>query len=278
MKNTFLISIFVFLLIENLYSQPVVSFSLANPRVSGSTFLYDLTATVLPGRVWRVGSCNIRIDFTSNVANALTVSSDNPVINANSNINNANGYQTMTTTSVANGTAIGLNILTFNQTNFYTFNPGTHTMGTLRWNIVASPFTNATMNFRVSPATFSSIIYDSLVSLQHTSGFTTNNPTLTNIGNLISGIPNEYILNQNYPNPFNPSTKISFGLVERSLVTFKVYDINGKMIELLINEIKEPGFHSIEFNAQKFNLSSGVYFYKIQTVRFTETKSMILIK
>ena len=101
--------------------------------------------------------------------------------------------------------------------------------------------------------------------------------------------PNNFVLYQNYPNPFNPSTKISFsiptlssssplrkGRNEEGFVTLVVYDILGSKIVTLLNEEINPGFYEIEFDGSK--LSSGIYFYKLSTPNYSETKSMVLLK
>jgi len=88
--------------------------------------------------------------------------------------------------------------------------------------------------------------------------------------------PNSYRLDQNYPNPFNPSTVISYQIPLTGFVTLKVYDVLGNEIATLINEEQNAGSHSIDFNAAQ--LSSGIYFYRLDTEKFSETKSMILIK
>jgi len=81
---------------------------------------------------------------------------------------------------------------------------------------------------------------------------------------------------QNYPNPFNPSTTISFAIPQRSNVNVKVYNITGKEVASLVNEVREPGQYSVNFNAEK--LSSGVYFYKITAGKYSSVRKMILIK
>ncbi|MDO8548692.1 MAG: T9SS type A sorting domain-containing protein [Ignavibacteria bacterium] len=92
-----------------------------------------------------------------------------------------------------------------------------------------------------------------------------------------------FSLEQNYPNPFNPSTKITYSIPDKSFVTLKVFDPLGREISQLVNEEKEAGKYEIEFDAN--NLSSGVYFYKIEAVPigrqagdFVETKKMILLR
>ncbi|MCF8260622.1 MAG: aryl-sulfate sulfotransferase [Melioribacteraceae bacterium] len=88
--------------------------------------------------------------------------------------------------------------------------------------------------------------------------------------------PSEITLLQNYPNPFNPITIISFTLPHRSDISLRVYDSLGKEIAVLIDENKNAGIHSINFNASF--LSSGVYFYQLQSEDFISVKKMLLIK
>ena len=94
--------------------------------------------------------------------------------------------------------------------------------------------------------------------------------------NTSSNIPNKYLLSQNYPNPFNPSTKINFSLPKNSFVTLKVFDLSGKEVANLVNENLSAGSYEADFNAS--DLTSGIYFYRLTTVDFSETKKMILVK
>jgi hypothetical protein len=100
--------------------------------------------------------------------------------------------------------------------------------------------------------------------------------TVTGITPVSSYIPEKYSLAQNYPNPFNPVTSINFGLPVRGLVNIKVYDITGKEIAVLVNEVKAAGIYSVSFNGA--GLSSGIYFYRIMTESFVETRRMVLAK
>lgn len=92
----------------------------------------------------------------------------------------------------------------------------------------------------------------------------------------------DYSLSQNYPNPFNPITKICYSIPRRTdhqsvqQVTLKIYDILGNEIATIVNEEQEPGIYTVEFDGS--NLSSGIYFYKINTADFTAVKKMILVK
>ncbi|HSW56570.1 MAG TPA: T9SS type A sorting domain-containing protein [Ignavibacteriaceae bacterium] len=87
---------------------------------------------------------------------------------------------------------------------------------------------------------------------------------------------NSYLLEQNHPNPFNPSTTIGYGLKEKSSVKITVLNSIGEEVALLLDEEKESGYHTIEFNAA--NLPSGVYFYRLKAGNFIETKKMILLR
>jgi hypothetical protein len=89
-------------------------------------------------------------------------------------------------------------------------------------------------------------------------------------------IPTTYSLSQNYPNPFNPTTKIQYSLPEASNVKLSVYNIMGQEMMQLVNESQSAGKYIVDFNAQ--NLPSGVYFYRLQTGKFVDTKKMLLIK
>lgn len=89
-------------------------------------------------------------------------------------------------------------------------------------------------------------------------------------------VPNKYELMNNYPNPFNPSTTIKFSIMKEGRVTLRVYNILGKEISTLVNENKKQGSYFVTFNASK--LSSGIYFYKLDTHGFSETKKMLLLK
>ncbi|MFZ1321986.1 MAG: M14 family zinc carboxypeptidase [Ignavibacteria bacterium] len=89
-------------------------------------------------------------------------------------------------------------------------------------------------------------------------------------------IPLKYDLSQNYPNPFNPSTFISYQILHGGNVSLKVFDINGKFISELVNENKPAGNYEVTFSGE--GLSSGIYFYRIESGNFLQTKRMMLIK
>jgi len=102
------------------------------------------------------------------------------------------------------------------------------------------------------------------------------------IENISTEVPSSYSLSQNYPNPFNPRTKIRFNIQksefrsQNSEVTLKVYDIMGRELQTLVNEKLNPGTYETTFDGS--NYSSGVYFYRLMTDGYSETKRMLLIK
>ncbi|MHC1737086.1 MAG: T9SS type A sorting domain-containing protein [Ignavibacteriaceae bacterium] len=89
-------------------------------------------------------------------------------------------------------------------------------------------------------------------------------------------IPVQFGLSQNYPNPFNPTTTISYDLPANSMVSITVFDVLGRELETIVNELQQAGNHKVNFNGS--NLSSGVYYYKINAGEFVSVKKMILIK
>lgn len=104
----------------------------------------------------------------------------------------------------------------------------------------------------------------------------TTNGGLTFTGNSNNEIPDKYSLSQNFPNPFNPQTTIRFSVPESGFITLKVYDIKGQEVKSLISEKYHPGNYEISLTGD--GLSSGVYYYKMQSGNYSETRKMILIK
>ena len=102
-----------------------------------------------------------------------------------------------------------------------------------------------------------------------------NTLTVTSITGT-NGQPLSFTLKQNYPNPFNPTTNIEFSIPVSGFVSLKIYDISGKQVGHLVNNILREGSYSANFNAS--NLSSGIYFYTLKTDGFVETKKMLLVK
>ena len=99
---------------------------------------------------------------------------------------------------------------------------------------------------------------------------------LIGINPIAKEVPDKFSLFQNYPNPFNPTTKIKFQIAKSSFVTLKIYDILGREVETLVNEKQTAGTYQAEWDGSIF--ASGIYFYKLQTESFSETKKMMLIR
>lgn len=122
------------------------------------------------------------------------------------------------------------------------------------------------------------LIIDSVFYINTDHGIYKNslNEIITNIGKENSNIIYKFRLEQNYPNPFNPTTKIRYSLPKSGSTKIYLYDILGREIIKLVDEHKEIGSYEIEFNAA--NLSNGIYFYRIISGNYSETKKMVLLK
>jgi len=94
--------------------------------------------------------------------------------------------------------------------------------------------------------------------------------------NSASALPEKFSLRQNYPNPFNPSTIINYQLPIGNWVTIKVYDVLGREVATLVNEVVQPGEYSVKWDAS--NNPGGVYYYRITTEDFTAVRKMVLVR
>jgi len=107
---------------------------------------------------------------------------------------------------------------------------------------------------------------------------------ITSVEQISSGLPAHFRLLQNYPNPFNPSTTISYQIPEASNVTLIVYDILGKEAAKLVNGEKDAGTYNAQFSTSNLQLSSGIYFYrlearsKVSSKHYTEVGKMVLLR
>ena len=99
---------------------------------------------------------------------------------------------------------------------------------------------------------------------------------IVGIQNASTETPSAYSLSQNYPNPFNPTTNIKFSIVKTGQAKLIVYDVQGREVQTLVNERLQPGTYEAAFDGSALN--TGIYFYKLITGTFSETKKMLLIK
>ena len=275
MKKILLTILFAIMFTGLAESQVKVNVFLTNPGLSAGRWKIDVMATIPAGQNWRVGSSNIRMDFTTTPSGAATISSDNPVMNPNSNLHNNANYSAMTTTSILGGTAISLNITRLN--NCYNLTPGTYKLGEIRFNRVDTAGC-ITLTFRTN-----SVFQDSITQLTNPSGWTFTNPGscirldyLTGTEGNNSEIPTVFKLYNNYPNPFNPSTSIKYDVPKNTFVNLSVYDILGKLVTNLVNQDMTAGRYDAVWDAK--NYASGTYIYRLEAGEFTDVKKMILVK
>jgi hypothetical protein len=99
---------------------------------------------------------------------------------------------------------------------------------------------------------------------------------ITSVNAASRDIPVQFTLGQNYPNPFNPTTSIAFILTSRSLATLEIFDLIGRRVAILVNDVLPMGNHTYQWNAE--SASTGVFFYRLHAGSFTETKKLVLIK
>ncbi|MCB0721740.1 MAG: T9SS type A sorting domain-containing protein [Ignavibacteriae bacterium] len=123
-------------------------------------------------------------------------------------------------------------------------------------------YSTITMLFMVSQNTNVSFTLDTL-------------SVITNVGNGTE-VPSKYTLYQNYPNPFNPSSTIKFDIPENTSVKLRIYDMLGREVVTLYDGFMSAGSYEATWNASRY--SSGVYFYRLETDGFIQTKRMVLVK
>jgi hypothetical protein len=90
------------------------------------------------------------------------------------------------------------------------------------------------------------------------------------------GLPQRFLLEQNCPNPFNPTTEIGMRIAKGGLVSLKVFDVLGREVATLVNEVKQPGVYTVRWDAS--GVASGVYLYRLTASAFVETRKMCVTK
>ncbi len=188
-------------------------------------------------------------------------------------------------------TNLGENWITYtvegsNRKDLYFINSET---GWLNTSNIIRKTTNGGVNWNIQNTNSNSIAVNSIFFIDENRGWvvgdnggimrTTNGGI--GITQISAEIPRYYTLFQNYPNPFNPVTKIRFSIpsfaeTTRRVVSLKIYDILGKEIAVLVNEILTPGTYEVGWNASNF--SSGIYFYSLFTDNYTQTRKMVIVK
>ena len=105
-----------------------------------------------------------------------------------------------------------------------------------------------------------------------------SNPSTTTAIQEKNSQPVGFMLEQNYPNPFNPTTNVEYRIVNFQFVTLKVFDVLGREVATLVDELKPAGTYVTSFSSDRFGLTSGVYFYRLQVGNLAATKKMIITK
>ncbi len=165
------------------------------------------------------------------------------------------------------------------------FTTGPLTFDSIKFKFIDSSRTLILAARTTSSATGSMNVNLGITDTNQVIAYYTTRPFSTNFPfGSVTGVTNPeqtltYSLSQNYPNPFNPSTVISYSIAKESFVSIKVYDLLGREVATLINSKKQPGNYQVEFDSRDYkNLSSSMYFYRIQAGDFTDVKRMMLIK
>ncbi|HMS64761.1 MAG TPA: T9SS type A sorting domain-containing protein, partial [Ignavibacteria bacterium] len=180
-------------------------------------------------------------------------------------------------TASANNRDINLNWSTMTEINNSGFDIERKAISSDNWTMVGNVSGNGTSNvahsYSYTDRNLSSGIYTyRLKQTDFNGNFEYHNLN----GEVIIGVPNSLLLVQNYPNPFNPTTTISFDLPVAGNVSLKVFNTSGKEVATLVNETRSAGYYSVNFNAS--NLSSGVYYYRLEANGISKVMKMALVK
>ncbi|MFN0156706.1 MAG: YCF48-related protein [Bacteroidota bacterium] len=237
--------------------------------------------------------------YTWTIPNASSTQARVRVSNAagGNPIDSSNGFFTLGVASISSQPgAIDFDSVGFGESAWDTlriFNAGTAPL-------VVSNITSTGASFTVSRSSFTipiggsdtiTVVFtpQAIQAYADTLQFTSNTPTrlripLSGEGVTLTsveedGLPTAFALMQNYPNPFNPSTRIRYALPSETRVTLTVFNTLGQEVAILVNDIQQPGWHTVEFSPRAgVDLSSGVYLYKLEAGSFVETRKMLLVK
>jgi hypothetical protein len=230
----------------------------------------------------------------------LIISSNNGINWANSNLNYPVSSLTGTANSIFAGTCSGyiyrstnnglnwVNIFNTNNNSILSMvSSGVNVIASSNNNIYVSTNNGDIWTLKNEGLSGTGYIYSLLISNGYVYAGTYGSSVwrrplseVIGIKNLSTEVPDKYFLFQNYPNPFNPSTNIKFQINKSGYVMLKVFNILGKEVSTLINEKLQPGTYEVPFSINQLssNYSNGIYFYRLQSGDFVQTKKMILLK
>jgi hypothetical protein len=237
------------------------------------------TATITTGAKDLAGNAlasNYLWSFTTGVAVVVTPPIVSSTELANAAIDVALNHEITATFSVAMD-ASTITASTFTLTQGTTSVSGNVSCsGTTATFIPASNFAPNTLYIATITAGVKDLAGNALAS-DYVWSFTTG-AAVTTVENTLE--PQEFALLQNYPNPFNPSTRIQYNLEKAGMVSLKVYNVLGLEVATLVNAYQQANSYTVQFNTHEggLNLSSGVYFYRLEAGSFVSTKRLILMK
>ena len=177
--------------------------------------------------------------------------------------------------SFSNNTIAGIHDIPGAKIDVYKSNINEFSPSAYEWLGSTTVGSNGVFSHEITDPSIEAVSLTATTSTGNTSGFGFIE-LITDVEKENDEMPTEFALNQNYPNPFNPSTTISFSIPTEEFVSLKVFNSLGEEVAELINETKPAGNYSVSFNASE--LSSGIYFYKLQSGSFIQTRKMILVK
>jgi hypothetical protein len=253
-----------------LYDKPVYSLAVNQNRLFAGTYTYGVFVTTNNGTTWSQTSLNSGIVYTlaiygdniyAGTNTGVFISTDNGASWVQTSLNDKLVYSLAVNSGyiIAGTVSNGVYVSGNNGSSWIQKNEG---LGNITVNtlLIVSDYVYAGTNGR---SVFRRPVSD-----------------LVPVNKISSGVPDGFKLYQNYPNPFNPATKIHFdipvGTGHGAFVQIQVFDILGREIQILVNEELKPGSYEVTFDAS--DLPSGVYYYKIISTEFSQTKKMVLIK
>jgi hypothetical protein len=257
---------------------PIVSSVFPGTRVA--TFRLKKKVGSMPivpfNMAWRIALPNPFTKIFAYVGTTNTDISANGVAAATIEGNTALPVELASFTATTNRNAVSLNWSTATETNNAGFDverkAATGTEWTKVGNVTGNGTTSEVRNYTFTDRANTGTYNYRLKQLDVNGNF-----EYFNLSNEIEvGVPNSFDMSQNYPNPFNPSTKINYDLPVDGNVSIVLYDLTGRQVASIVNEVKTAGYYTVSFNAS--NLASGMYFYRISASNFVSTKKMVLVK